>query len=409
MFNKRPEPVDGDGGGRPGLVRASSAPAATTAGSEGAEVVSIGPSSLSTFTQQVAGHKGEDQMLLDESGRSIFKPLNRQEARFYDLLKTHLTSPSFPAHFFPGFLGTTNHNGREYIQLENLTYGMKQPCVCDLKMGGNSKGTNAEAGIVKGFKQNVVKSITTSRTLGFRIVGLRSYQVDTATYISKSMLYGTTLRANTMIDGLSLYLDNGREIRSDAIPVMLKKIDEIIRWIEVQDHFIFRSSSILLLYDGDNDNGDGGMVDVKMIDFAHSYAQEEKGKIDEEYLHGMRHLRRILEDLYKRESLVGGSTAGGLVATTLERRRGRRRQSPRGDNSHQDLLRDLESSLAEDGEAEPDPGEADPEVVSPRQGLVDCVASGSFTPRGSSPRTRSPSPTSSFASLSLDGSEQSAA
>ena len=111
----------------------------------------------------------------------------------------------------------------EYIQLENLTYGMKQPCVCDLKMGGNSKGafkavsfvvqgrdgtigspvlsfcvgvglqsgTNAEAGIVKGFKQNVVKSITTSRTLGFRIVGLRSYQVDTATYISKSMLYGT--------------------------------------------------------------------------------------------------------------------------------------------------------------------------------------------------------------------------
>lgn len=75
-------------------------------------MVSIGPSSLSTFTQQVAGHKGEDQMLLDESGRSIFKPLNRQEARFYDLLKTHLTSPSFPAHFFPGFLGTTNHNGR---------------------------------------------------------------------------------------------------------------------------------------------------------------------------------------------------------------------------------------------------------------------------------------------------------
>src|SRR3989344_5585227 len=112
----------------------------------------------------------------------------------------------------------------------------------------------------------------------------------------------------------------------------------------------------------------------------------------------MRHLRRILEDLYKRESLVGGSTAGGLVATTLERRRGRRRQSPRGDNSHQDLLRDLESSRREGGGAEPDLGEADSEVVSPRQGLVDCVASGSFTPRGSSPRTRSPSPTSSFAS-----------
>jgi hypothetical protein len=72
----------------------------------------IGPSSLSTFTQQVAGHKGDDQMLLDESGHSIFKPLNKQEARFYNLISTHLSAPSFPAHFFPRFIGISHHNGR---------------------------------------------------------------------------------------------------------------------------------------------------------------------------------------------------------------------------------------------------------------------------------------------------------
>jgi hypothetical protein len=123
-----------------------------------------------------------------------------------------------------------------------------------LATGTTTTGTNAEAGIVKGIKQNVVKSITTSRTLGFRIVGLRSYQVDTQTYTTKSMLYGTpprrggrnahqsvakllrivvaigtTLRAGTMIEGLSLYLDNGREIRSDVIPTMLKKIGKCHR------------------------------------------------------------------------------------------------------------------------------------------------------------------------------------
>jgi hypothetical protein len=105
-----------------------------------------------------------------------------------------------------------------------------------------------------------------------------------------------------MIEGLSLFLDNGREIRSDVIPTMLKKIgkkeagawfifflltlsgvalcydpwrdapDEIIAWIEVQDLFIFKSSSILLLYDGEQDGGES-KADVKMIDFAHSHPQ----------------------------------------------------------------------------------------------------------------------------------------
>lgn len=44
---------------------------------------------------------------------------------------------------------------------------------------------------MKGIKQGLVKQITTSRTLGFRIVGLRSYQKETQTYTVKSMLYGT--------------------------------------------------------------------------------------------------------------------------------------------------------------------------------------------------------------------------
>lgn len=70
-------------------------------------------SSLSTFTQQVAGHKGENQMLLDESGRSIFKPLNSNEALFYRTLNDAIGKDStFPAHFFPTFMGTTAHNGR---------------------------------------------------------------------------------------------------------------------------------------------------------------------------------------------------------------------------------------------------------------------------------------------------------
>lgn len=72
---------------------------------------------LSTFKQQVAGHKGENQMLLDESGRSIYKPLNVQEGRFYGFLDdlARQQPNDFPAHFFPRYLGTTVHNGRGWL------------------------------------------------------------------------------------------------------------------------------------------------------------------------------------------------------------------------------------------------------------------------------------------------------
>jgi hypothetical protein len=101
---------------------------------------------------------------------------------------------------------------------------------------------------------------------------------------------------------------------------------------------------------------------------------EEKGKVDDEYLHGMHHLRRILEDLYKQESLVGASTAGGIVATTLERRRGRRR-SPLP-----------EAQLEGEGDVEPLNGDDG-------EGLLDSVVSGSFSTQSRSPRTTpTPSP-----------------
>jgi hypothetical protein len=91
---------------------------------------------------------------------------------------------------------------------------------------------------------------------------------------------------------------------------------------------------------------------------------EVKGTIDEEYLYGMRHLRRILEDIYKQESLVGATTAGGLVSTTVDRRRGGRRRA----------------SLPGGGEAE---AEASDENEEGEPGLVDLIISGrSISPRG---------------------------
>jgi hypothetical protein len=124
---------------------------------------------LSVFSGQVAGHKGKDQMLFDDKGECVFKPLHLNEYSFYKLLRKRIEkSPKFPKHFFPKFYGTMYlpssdpNSPKHYIILENLTQGLKRPCICDLKVGGNSLGTDPHAGILKHFKQTLVKKVSTS-------------------------------------------------------------------------------------------------------------------------------------------------------------------------------------------------------------------------------------------------------
>jgi Ca2+-binding EF-hand superfamily protein len=195
------------------------------------------------FTHQVAGHKGKQSMLLDETENTILKPLNAHEYGFYELLKGAIdTDKLFPSHFFPKCYGSIFIESSEkskpehYIILENLTKGYKKPCIVDLKMGANSMGTDPHAGIIKKFKQTVVNNMTTSHTLGFRLAGMRVWQTD-GTWTTKKMM-------------------KGERIRMDALKVFLQKLDEMIKWFEVQTKFLFLSSSVLLIYDGEGEAAD---------------------------------------------------------------------------------------------------------------------------------------------------------
>lgn len=56
--------------------------------------------------------------------------------------------------------------------------GYKSPSVMDIKMGGNSSGTDPNASVIKRFKQSVVSNMTTSHVLGFRVAGMKVWQTD---------------------------------------------------------------------------------------------------------------------------------------------------------------------------------------------------------------------------------------
>ena len=92
---------------------------------------------LSTFENQVGGHKGYEAMLLDPTGKHILKPFNQVEFEFYEAIKDQTRIGVF----FPKYFGTKMFEDEKtkivtkYIQIENLTFGFEQPCVCDLKIG----------------------------------------------------------------------------------------------------------------------------------------------------------------------------------------------------------------------------------------------------------------------------------
>ncbi|KAL6067969.1 Inositol hexakisphosphate kinase 1 [Balamuthia mandrillaris] len=246
--------------------------AAASAQPEGRQEESAGPVA---FEHQVAGHKGRASMLKD--GHTILKPLNDHEFEFYELINRY---PSVaPAKFFPKYYGCrsreTDTGVKKYIVLEDLTAGLRGPCICDLKIG--TRGHDDKATTHKYLQQKALCKLTTSSTMGFRMCGMRVWQLD-GPEIIRDKRWGSKLKETTMRGALVQFLDNGEGVRFDIIPRWLAKLYEIKQWFEEQTMFNFYSSSILLIYDGaslpggtsDGDSDDKEEhVDVRMVDFAH--------------------------------------------------------------------------------------------------------------------------------------------
>ena len=93
---------------------------------------------LPAFDYQVAGHMGLSNeggsLLVPEPGR-IAKPVGlgyfAGEDRFYQTLRD---TPELAA-FCPAFYGHRSIRGRRFVVLEDLTHGMREPCIVDIKLG----------------------------------------------------------------------------------------------------------------------------------------------------------------------------------------------------------------------------------------------------------------------------------
>lgn len=337
------------------------------------------PATFTAYSHAAAGHEG---VRSDPTGTILIKPCTRAEVAFYESAATH---PAFQT-YMPTFMGTLTLNENQDISaativpaplirdvtaggsavpwvpsggkkldtgisivLENVTAGFKRPNVIDLKLGARLWADDAPE--AKRRKLDETSNATTSRSLGFRICGMRVYrpdrkpkeelrfaehiEVDKDGYFSFGKSYGRKFNADNVHEAFVEYFGGSEALKKPNGPgIVVRKLARELKNLACvlkNEESRMLSASILMVYEGDeeamkvalekekqrpaskdaeipsederleenedsDDEEEPKVYDMRLIDFAHASWTPGQGP-DENALEGIRSVLKILDQI----------------------------------------------------------------------------------------------------------------
>ena len=150
------------------------------------------------------------------------------------------------------------------VVLENVAAGFKKPNILDVKLGARLWADDAP--MTKRVKLDKVAEETTSKPLGLRIAGMRTYQgapsngtenLTSDGYRPYDKTYGRTFSAETINQGFEDYLQLTKGVKAKGlIRKVVKRFLEDLRAmksvIEKEESRMY-SASLLFVYEGDQE------------------------------------------------------------------------------------------------------------------------------------------------------------
>lgn len=163
--------------------------------------------------------------------------------------------------------GWTPSNGGKIITncaiaMDNVAHGYRKSNILDVKLGARLWADDAPP--AKRTKLDNVAAETTSKTLGFRVAGMRIWQgpqaagqsgVDEDLYKSYDKNYGRTLTADTVVQGFQEYFrtpPGERPLKNMRIVIkrFIQDLEELQGILEREESRMY-SASLLFVYEGD--------------------------------------------------------------------------------------------------------------------------------------------------------------